>query len=892
MTRLVLETKLFRPPITPDLVPRATLLRELEARKSVPLTLVSAPAGYGKSTLVSWWLGESTTPSAWLSLDPVDDDLVRFVIALVAAVRTVRGDSCATTLGLVDTDPLPPVSSLAAAFCRDMTAAGHPMIVGLDDYHVIREGAVHDFLSDVLRHPSPMLHLVLMTRHDPPLPLAALRARGHLTEVRMDDLRFTDQEAETFLGNVTGLETDPARARHLNAGAEGWPAGLRLAASTRFAHGGPEADQFSGAHRFIGEYLIQEVLARESTEMQGALLRTSVPERLSVRLCDAILCGTTDRPAPTGLELLERAVQDNLFLIPLDDRGEWFRYHHLFRDLLRKELQRRYGPDARIELLGLAARWFENEGLTEDALHHYLAASNLEDVTRLVAKNGHELLNRERWSLLERWLRRVPQKALERDSELLALRAWSLENRFRIDEAAEVVHRIRRMFASGEGQVAQLAEELGALQCSFAYVDGDLPRCIELADRALDALPPARASERGYALILSCLARHHLGRVQDARDTALDALKDAGAPGTFRGRALTALCYVSWLEAEPDALERFAKRALEVAEDADLPETREFARYFLGIAAYDRDELQRVEAVLEPNLDRFSSNTNTWAHSCFAASAARWARGHIESANALTDEVAAHAVEVDNPALLAIAGAFRAELALRQGRDATAIRWATTTSARQSPHMLRFYLPETTYVKARLATGTTDDRAEATALADALVETVTRQNHRRFRIDALILRARVRLASGCRDGALKDVGDAVALAVPGQVFRPFLDAIDGLESLLGELDASAEAVGFVQQIMARGARAPAARLGSSGRADKGVGETAAGVDLLTDREIEIVGLLGERLSNKEIARRLFVSPETVKKHLFNVYSKLDVHGRREAFRKASELGIL
>ena len=406
----LLCTKLHQPPVTVDLVPRPELLAWLDRYRSQPFTLYTAPAGYGKTTLVSSWIEMSSRPTAWLSLDEQDNDLALFLPYVIAAIRTRFPDACQPTLALLKASSLPPLSVLVRRLSSDLDGLAQDVTLVLDDYHVIHEMAIHNLLSELLRHPPRTLHLVVVTRRDPPFALATLRARAQMTEIRQQDLRFTVGETAAFLKQMTGSEVADTVAAALTDKTEGWVTGLRLVALSLGQQGNVDLllQDLPENVPYITEYLMAEVLLQQPPEIQDFLLQTSILNRLCGPLCDAVR-GETG-PASNGLKackpngqaILDHLYKENLFLIPLSHAPQWYRYHHVFQAFLQNQLQRRHHSDAIATLHVRASRWFTDHAFIEEALRYALVAGNMPYVVQMAEAHRGEMTNHEPWQSLAR----------------------------------------------------------------------------------------------------------------------------------------------------------------------------------------------------------------------------------------------------------------------------------------------------------------------------------------------------------------------------------------------------------------------------------------------------------------------------------------------------------
>jgi len=504
-----LATKLHvpRPPL--QLVRRPHLVERLQEAVERPLTLIAAPAGFGKTTLLSTWIEHASLPTAWISLEHDDDDLTRFWSYMFTALARVHPGSGTSALALLQAStlsPLPPIETALSVWINELATLPHEIALVLDDYHLITAQPIHRAITYLLDHLPPQLHVIIATRADPPLPLARLRTRGHLTEIRAADLRFTAEETAAFLTRALGLELSDQDIATLEARTEGWIAGLQLAALSMQGRkdipGFLEA--FTGSHRYIIDYLVEEVLARQSEPVQTFLLQTAILERLRGSLCEAVM-GVMREPGgeASGQAMLEQLEQANLFLVPLDDERRWYRYHQLFAEALRHRLQRKH-PTLVPELHQRASAWYEQQGLTRDAVHHALAATDFVQAARLIEQAFNSLLMRGEIATLQRWAAALPDELVRSNIELSVLQGWLLFVSGKNDAAELHLQDIERTFGitpvsdehseqqtipSGAGSSAAIRGRIAALRASIALTQRDLPRTITLSRLALEYLP-------------------------------------------------------------------------------------------------------------------------------------------------------------------------------------------------------------------------------------------------------------------------------------------------------------------------------------------------------------------------------------------------------------------
>jgi len=429
----ILRTKLQRPPLSSDIIPRPRLMEQLEKGRQGVMTLVSAPAGYGKSITVSQWLETCGCPAAWVSLDKIDSDLRLFLNYFVTAIQTISPDAVRKTRAMLDSFQLPPLSIVAVSLINELDRIEQPFILCLDDCHLIQNESVFELLAELLRNPPQSMHLILTSRRDLPLPFHMLRAQSRMTEIRTQELRFNLEETTTFLNKTLGIEVDPATSRALGEKTEGWVTGLRLAALTLKLKGyvDPRLLEPMVNAQYVMEYLFNEVFSHQPPEFNRYLLGTSILERFCAPLCDAV-CLPGEVPLTCeagGWKFLAWLKEENVFVNFLDDENRWFRYHHIFRKFLGNQLKRHFSSEDINALHAQASAWFAENGMIEEAFRHALAAGDVETAGSLVTRFGHDLMNDQQWPRLERLLGMLPRDHVEQDPQLLLFESWLLHIR-------------------------------------------------------------------------------------------------------------------------------------------------------------------------------------------------------------------------------------------------------------------------------------------------------------------------------------------------------------------------------------------------------------------------------------------------------------------------------
>jgi len=899
MAKQVLYTKLHPPTLPHQWIERAGPAKRLEEGELRPLTLVSAPAGYGKSTCVAAWLETRDAPSAWLSLERGESEAGAFLTYLLAALRTMFEGACPETKMLLEAPEQPPVPVLAHSLANELSAIETPFTLALDDYQNIDDPGVHDLLSHLLAHPPRCLHLILIARRDPPLSLTALRARGRLSEVSVQDLQFDRLESARFLEQDAGVTLSEKALDNLQKVIEGWPVGLRLVSLALRTRRDPEAFlcDLRGATPEVQEYLVQEVLDALPAAQREWLLGSSITDRFCASLCEAV-CPPKGDARGAGLDgraFVESLEANGLFAIPLDEREEWYRFHHTFQQLLRARLERQSNPDQIAALHSRAARWLEENDLPDEAIHHALTAGDPKRAGAVVRRFRKELVNEQQWTRLDHWLARLPASIADEDPALLVARAWSCEYRYRscVDEHLQKAE--ERLAANPPPALEREAiqGEIDALRSLSEYNAGHTQKALTLAERALVELPPDAHGLRGYALDVVVLAHQSMGDLQGGLDSLLAALEDHSADVAFRLILLTGLAYAYWQEGDLVGMRRSALQNLRLVEEQGLRTSIAYARFHLGVHHYSRDELAEAEQNLQAVIDlRFFAAQDEYCHAAFVLALALLGQGRSEEAREVVESVSEHALEIGNPRLVELVRTFEAEFELRLGRPEQALRWAKTYSPTSFKEFYQLYIPQLTLAKVLLAEAAPESGQAAAGLVNGLLDTPQAAHHVPVRIQGLSLLALAHAADGKEAAALEKLIKALELAAPGGFIRPFVDLGAPMLSLLGRLSEEVAGTEHVGRILAAcGAKPPAreARPLTSAVLSDGAG---ALVEPLSRREQDVLELLTERLRDKEIAEKLFVSPATVKSNLRCLYRKLDVGDRREAVVRARELGIL
>jgi LuxR family maltose regulon positive regulatory protein len=891
----LLTTKIQIPPLSPQTVRRTRLLEALDhgLQPHIRMSLLSAPAGYGKTTLMSAWVQDRDLPTAWISLDESDNDPIRLLSYLLASLELANPALDVQSLGDGPLSERDLHKRVLIPLINLFGQSPQQTIIVLDDYHWIQSPTVHDRITYLLENLPPQAHLMVATRADPPLPVARLRGRGQVNELRMKDLQFQVEEAETFLETFTGLRLSPDDIHTLTTRTEGWISGLQMAAVSLQGHEDEAAfvRDFSGSHQYIMDYLVDEVLRRQTPEIQTFLLNTSILQRLSGPLCDALIDPARFASTPSQI-ILKELQRSNLFIVPLDQRSEWYRYHHLFSDLLQARLERK-GKAHITALHRRASKWFEAHGLIDEAVQHALCTKDYGFAADLIERSSQDALMRSETMTFLRWVQRLPDEEIQARPKLGIYRAWTLLLQGAPLATVEVqLHRSREESdPPGSSQ---------ALEAFIALSQGQIDRGIELTEKALEALPEEEVYLRDIATLCAAATRIWLGDIEHGYSILEQTSQVSQRSGNISGTVMV-ICELAELHTKQLQLAKAQElydRALALTIDQDgnhLPIAGQ-ALIGLGNIALQKYDLEAAERFFEEGLkliEQWSPVSALDAHIFLAMLyEARRETERLEASLEILHNLARlfDASELDD----LIVALFEAAIMARRG-DIEAVReWVISRGLEDTPirkpspqkldslvwriykyelsPLARYHLAEARY-------------REALDAIETLASLAIEPSRPSLQIEAEILRARTLHAMGDDTASHTALRRALEIAAPEDVRFPFLIEGEGIARLLkagrATLD-SPELATFVDKLL-QSTEHPAVPPPSSLH------------DLhepLSPREREVLYLLPTGLTAEEIASELIISVNTVRSHLKSIYAKLGVHSRHEAILRATEFDLL
>ena len=901
-----LATKLFIPKPRPVLVPRQRLIDTLNASLARKLTLISAPAGFGKTTLLAAWVQQlqaSGSPSpnlpciAWVSLDSGDNDPNRFFAYLIAALQTMLPDFGDDLLAAVQSPQPTALDTLVAGLLNELSdLPGHVLLV-LDDFHLIETTDIHDRLDFFMEHLPPTVHLVLSTRADPPWPLGRIRAGGHLAELRGKDLRFTPAETTTFLNEVMGLNLTAADIANLEARTEGWIAGLQMAALSIRGQSDTAGfiQRFSGRHRFVLDYLIEEVLHQQDAEIQEFLLQTAVLDHLCASLCDTVL----EAPQSPSQTILTQLETDNLFIISLDEERRWYRYHHLFADLLRNRLEQVH-PEMVSSLHQRASDWFARQNMPRAAISHALQGGLFDCAADLIEQYGEDLLLVSDNATLSDWLDALPEAVWRKRPLLCVYRADTLQWTGQREAVEACLQQAQHTLQTQGAHISesgrnQILGHAATIRAHNALTSGNIPQVLAMSERALDLLP-----EGHFLRVTTSTARGGAFWAQGDVVAAEQAFLTGYQAGVSGGHWLTAVpagCYVGMQQVKQGRLHEAAATYREGLSLATRDRKRPFpvggfALVKLGDILREWNQLDEAAQVVAEGVALCEklgqADVLTDAYSSLAR--LQLTQGELDAA-AETIAKADHLITQTaiDPFEVCWLDACRVRLWLAMGQVETAVQWATTTGLTiDTPLSYHHDLHHINLLRILVAQGN-ETGQQASDLAQNLLQAAQKAGWVHESIEILLLQALAKQSCKQTDVALRSLQQALALAQPGGYIRIFLDEGAPMALLLAQLAPDNEAARQILAVLA----------------DEEMGEEKTAVipapmsttqpaliEPLSEREIDVLQLIAEGFSNQEIALELSVSLSTVKWHSSNIYSKLAVKNRSQAVAKARTLGLL
>lgn len=900
------RTKLHRPPVTSTLVQRPQLFDRLNRGLNRRLTLVCAPAGFGKTTLITSWVesfGESdqrapqNLRAAWLSLEETDSDLLIFLNYLVSAVRTIFDDACPQTFDLLQARHMPPLKAIANLLSNEIDLISTDFILVLDDFHNIRGEAVPNLISELLFHWPRPLRLILTSRTNPSLPLTRLRMDDQLTEIRTHDLRFNTEESRQFLNLVLQIPASERVVNSLQDRAEGWIGAMRLIAVSLRDQNDMDsrlalADRPPAA---LVDYLVEEILEKQTPSIRNFLMKTSFLDRFCVPLCEAVI-GESNTAWDTR-DYVNWLVREEFFVIPLDDDGIWYRFHSILKKVLQRRLNRSTDPTMLNDLHERASIWFEQEGLIDEAIRHALFAENNELVVSQVERGLRDALNRTDWHILERWSQLLPENLVQNSPVMLVTRAESMHSKWQLNEVLKDINRAEYLLENDkDGGLSDkerqiLLGQIATFKAQNSFFHNQHKDVDRLCKDALALLPESWRFLRGGATFYLGLSLQAAGQGEAAERMLLELYEPLkNKSDAFALRLLFGLCFVYQGQG---LLERTRETAFVLYEQASRSldtNMQSWANYFLGCVHYQWNELEDAEryfAAIARN--PYVSHQLALENGEYGLVLVHQARGELPEAMHIVELLGRSDIErIGYEA--AATRSLRAWLMFLQGDLESTFRWADDfKDAVPDQPLLWLEIPHLTKARILLARKSPKKANAALLLLDELLELAERTFNKNRLIEIYALRAMVLDLLGRKDESLAELAEAVRISEIGYYRRVFIDLGSHMQELLGKLALTGRSRVSVERIVDTFPTTESQKGTADGQF---ANKYPSLIEPLTPREKQILVILQEPVSMKEISLDLGLQYATVKRHTVNIYSKLGVNSRWDAVAKAKNLGIL
>jgi LuxR family maltose regulon positive regulatory protein len=872
----------------------------MDAGLAVPVSLVSAPAGYGKSMLLSLWAKSLDRKCAWVSLDRGDNNVHLFLRYFLAAIRTIFPVCCERTGSILQRPTLPPIQTVVGILINEISELERPFVLVLDDYHLVSNEDVHEVIRVFIDHPLTNMHLVIATRRDPSLPLASLSGLGKINQVRLEHLEFTLEETAELINQSLSTPVSKEALVNAHASVEGWAVGLRLALLALSSKEDAEVFLRGLGRGFnpMQQFLFNEVLSALDPSLKEWLMKASILDRYCASLCEAV-CGTGELPesdSSQGQEFIDELIRRNLFCLHLDNEGKWFRFHHQFQVLLKERLVSAFPRQEIDSLYGKASIWFEQQGLIDEALKYSVEINDQSRAALLVLRHGGELIMQERCSRMEAWLQLLEQETIQNDPRLLVLVTWTHHFRLQMDDWKIALDQAQARIDEMSLDPVEQDKHLGlldAIRSSYFYLTSNLDEAIDCANRAMDKVPSEYQRLRVHAINVLGLCYQASGRHEELQDF-LEGIMTApeNQEPEIQLLLLTLSCTIKWLECRIAQMQPDVFRLHKLSHDSAVPQHKGWAGTYQAMCAYWRNDLDVVEQRLDSSQLKASAlHAITYQDESAILTLTHLARGRPHEALKVADCLSDFGLEIGNASMFNLGQALGAEIAIRSASPARAEQWAANYTERELNIQFACYEPELTLVKVFIFQNT-DDSLERGLRVLSKIERHARSTYfRSLLVKVLCYKSILLDRLNQTQDAVQALEEAVTEAAPGGGTRFFLDAGQSIAQLLGHIETH-EHEAFVRHLLNEFKAENSQLTGKSAEAGQGPGDRLSPTSILTTRELDVLSLLARRLRDKQIASELFISTETVKSHLKHIFQKLEVHNRRQAVTRARALGVL
>lgn len=887
----ILRTKLYKPRVTLEHVFRSRLVNLIQDNLFKPLTLISAPAGYGKSMLMSSCLDVSEKSFVWLSLSENDNDLRLFLEYIIEGVHQKFPNSLIEVKNFLQAKELPPITVISDSLINNLDFIEEEIIIVLDDYHSISLESIHDIINLIIQSPPPNLHLVILTRTDPPLDTLTLRTYNRINEIRFNDLIFSKSEISLLGEKILGFTLKEKEIDKLCEITEGWIIGLHLAALSIKSIN--KADflfkKNKGNIFLISEFLFSEVFETQGEDFKKILLETSILNRFCADLIDSLNESKLDSGEVSidGNSYIQWLQRSNMFIISVDENNIWFRYHHLFQELLQEKLKENRTETEISKLHERAAKWFENNNSIEESLSHLKAGSNFDEACQIIVRHRMAELDEDKWYVVNRWLEKIPENVTDCYPEILFCKAWTAYENFQLEKIPPLLDQIKTLLEIG-AKDEKLTGEWHLFHGLCNNWSGNAAIGLEHFQEASKLIPDNRKLVMGMLHLHIALARGIIGEYGIALAELNNLLTEERGNATYITRLLAGLFYVNQFAGNLSASAQSARRLLSVAQKNNLSYTIAMGVCMEGCSRFNSYKLFESERLFKlAARDRYILHRGTALDALAGLAVTQQLLQKPEEANKSLDLLESFEGEHSRTIGLPISDSCRARISLLRNDISSAIEWAEMFQGNLTFAGLFVWLeiPILTQIRVLIKHGTTASLDKANNLLNNFLETASKLNLTNQKIEALVLKSLLLEQKGASIEALKNLKEVINLAETGRWIRPFVELGEPIVKLLRKLHKQEKSL-FISEILQHFDNIEKSKISLS-FATGGIND----LDALTNREIEIVRLISEGLKNKEIGEKLFLSNSTIKGYIYKIYQKLNVSSRIQAIQKIKEIDL-
>lgn len=894
----ILRTKFHEPNVGTDHVHRIRLIEKLQNNyQKNALVLVSAPAGYGKSYLVSCWLTSCKIPFAWITLDENDNDLRTFLEYLTLSNKDLFEGKLGKTLKLLEAIELPPFPVIANTLINELDTVEKEFVLVLDDYHNVKDEKIHSLINSLLQYPPENMLVCIITRKDPPIKIGSLRAYDRMNEIRTKDLSFNTEEINALYKNMLGLNIDEDVSNILLERTEGWVTGLRLTALSVNS-----LDELKTLlkkmrldNRLVTEYLIEEVLNMQPEKFQKYLIKTSILDKFCAELIEEmdVTKDTGKIDQISGEEFIEWLENTNLFVISIDNEHRWFRYHHEFQRLLQKLLKKKTSPDKIKVLHKKIGSWYETNGFVEEAIKHLLEAGEPECAAEIVENNSYELLNSDQYRILDEWLKLIPGEIKERRYKLQILIAWIEKQRFHFPELLDALEKSKEFLEKGKNEHVYASEWYWLMSFVKIFLEGDVTGSLNYAHKGLRLiLNDVKGVLRGEIELQEGMTMHMAGKNSEALKKVRESSSGCREKGRYWERLQFGLSAINMLNGllensyeEANILNEFCVQNGNLFAEA-------WSKWFLGTASLHMFNLEKAEQHFKRLLElRFITFDRAAIDGLIGLAITYQLIGDNNKVYETLQVAEEYTRWSKEPTHILLLDSGKARINLLRGNISEAKQWQSALNIEPHIPSMVFFLcdPYITECRVLLTDGTKSSMNLASRKLEKLYKSTKEYHLVGQTIEILVLLSIVQNELGHNNKAQETMKSALELAIPGKWIRPFMEAGINATILLNQLNKQNIYSEYCTMLIEKFDNHEKMLFTHTTTFD---GETESLSEPLTQREIEILVLLSHGLKNREIGDKIFLAPTTVKKHIYNIYQKFNVHSRIEVISKAKEYELI